>query len=787
MAEPRAQCLNLPSVRRVLAVLWILMLLAALSPAHAGEVPEALPGAPAFAPELRARLAGALARRPAGAEPRTRHRLPDGSPRYSNRLLLEASPYLQQHAHNPVSWYAWGEDAFAAARELGRPVFVSIGYATCHWCHVMEEESFDDVETAELLNRHFVAVKVDRETRPDLDAIYLSALEAMGREGGWPLNVWLTPDGRPFFGGTYFPPADAPGRPGFRRVLEALQRLWSEDPHKLEGQAAALSEAVVRMLEGAPATDPKVPGDALLRDAVGAVHATFDPEWGGLAGAPKFPGALPVRLLLRVHRRGGDPRALEMAALTLEKLAAGGVRDHVGGGFHRYATDARWLVPHFEKMLYDQALLAAAYTEAWQATGREAFAQVARETLDYVARELTDPRGGFYSATDADSAGPDGRVAEGRFFTWTPAELADALGPALAPLAVEWFGVTPGGDLDGRSVLRTWRRLADTAAARELAPTELDKLLARAREQLRQARARRPPPFRDEKIVTAWNGLMIGAFARGALAFDEPAYARTAFRAAEYALSMRRQGRLLRTATDSGPAGPAFLEDYAFLVAGLLDLYEAAPDPRWIAEARALQAVQDAHYASATGGYYRTAGDAEALIAREKPSRDDAMPSGNAVAALNLLRLAALTGEERYREQALAIFRDFHDALARNPAGRAELLIALDFALDTSKEVLLVAPAGGDAKPLLDVLRRSFVPNRVLAAVEEGAQLAAHAEWVPLLRYKKARDGRATAYVCENRVCRLPTQDPGVLAEQLAVVAPLAADPIAGEAAAGGR
>jgi hypothetical protein len=760
-------------VSRLWALAAIPVLLAVLLSGSAGRALEALPGAPGFPPAVRARLEAALAKRPADAEPRTRHRLPDGSPRYVNRLLLEASPYLRQHAHNPVNWYAWGDEAFAAARELGRPVFVSIGYATCHWCHVMEEESFDDAATAELLNRHFVAVKVDREIRPDLDAIYLSALEAMGRQGGWPLNVWLAPDRRPFFGGTYFAPADAPGRPGFRRVLETLQRLWSEDRQKLEGQAAVVSEAVADMLEAAAPADAAMPDEVALRGALDAFHAAFDPEWGGLRRAPKFPIALPVRLLLRIHRRSGDPRALDMAVLTLEKMAAGGLRDHVGGGFHRYATDARWLVPHFEKMLYDQALLAVAYTEGWQVTGRDDFAQVARETLDQVAREMTDPRGGFYAATDADSAGPDGRVGEGVYFTWTPAELEAAAGPDLAPIAAEWFGVTAAGDLDGRSVLRTWRRLEDVAAARGLAPAELSERLARAREALRRAREERPPPLRDDKLVTAWNGLMIGAFARAALAFDEPRYAHSAARAAEFALSLRRDGRLARAATDAGPAGPAFLEDYAFLVGGLLDLYEAAPDPRWIAEARALQAAQDAHYASRTGAYWRAANDAEALIAREKPDRDDAIPSGNAVAALNLLRLAALTGDERQRERALAIFRDLGGGLSRNPAGRAELLIALDFALDTSKEVLVVAPAPGTARPLLDVLRRRFVPNRVLASVTEGAELDAHAEQVPLLRYKKARDGRATAYVCENRVCRLPTTDPAVFEEQLVAVDPL--------------
>jgi uncharacterized protein YyaL (SSP411 family) len=482
-----------------------------------------------------------------------------------------------------------------------------------------------------------------------------------------------------------------------------------------------------------------------------------------------------VRLLLRIHHRSGDPRALEMATLTLEKMGVGGIRDHLGGGFHRYATDPRWLVPHFEKMLYDNALLAVAYLEAWQATGRQDFAKIAREILDYVTREMTDAQGGFYSATDADSATPDGEMEEGRFFTWTPGELERVLGAERAPLLADWFGVSAAGELEGRSVLRSWQTLDAVADSHERKPAKLRADLDRARAELYTARSRRAAPLRDDKIITGWNGLMISAFARAALAFDDPTYARTAERAAEFVLGLRGEGRLRRVSKGGRAEGPAFLEDYAFLIAALLDLYEAAPAPRWITEARALQAVLDTHYSGEAGGaYFRTADDGEKLLAREKPSRDGAIPSGNAVAALNLLRLAAYSGEDRYRERAFSIFSDFHDGLAAEPARLAELMIAVDFALDTSKEVLLVRPEGGDAAPLLDVLRRRYVPNRIVSVVSEGEQLDANAAVVPLLRHKKARGGQVTAYVCENRVCKFPTVDPAVFAQQLAAVKRLA-------------
>ena len=759
-------------ITRVLTRALLMVLLSAplaASGPEAPRVPEALPGAGPFPEALRKRLSAVLTARGPAYEPRTRNLREDGSPIYSNRLLLETSPYLLQHSHNPVNWYPWGDEAFEAAARLGRPVLVSIGYSTCHWCHVMEEESFDDPETALLLNTYFVAIKVDREARPDVDSIYMAALNAMGQSGGWPLNVWLTPDRQPFYGGTYFPPDDRGGRPGFRKVLRAIHEQYTLDPQGFGRRAKEVSEAVARQLAGVQAEATRLPDVAVLETAAAVYSRHFDETWGGLSRRMKFPSALSVRFLLAYHRRSGDTHALEMATLTLEKMAAGGIRDHLGGGFHRYATDPRWLVPHFEKMLYDNAQLAIAYLEGWQVTGREDFGLVARSILDYVAREMTAPGGGFYSATDADSPDPEGEAEEGRFFTWEPAEVEAALGEAEAPLAIAWYGVEPDGPVEGRSVLHTWQSVQTLAERFEIGPAELEARIAAARERLFEVRARRPAPARDEKILAAWNGLMISAFARAGLALAEPRYVELASRAAEHVLEdMRAEGRLQRVSMEGQSVGPAFLEDYAFVIAGLLDLYEAAPDPRWLREAKALQRVLDTHHADgAGGGYFRTADDHEKMLAREKPGRDGALPSGNSVAAANLLRLAAFTSEDAYRDRAVRLFSAFHDTLVETPTALSDMLLALDFELDVPKEVLIVRPEGGDASALLDVLRATYLPNRVLAVVTEGEELRRHAEVVPLLERKVARDGKATAYVCENRVCRFPTADPAVFAREI--------------------
>jgi len=734
------------------------------------KVPESLPGAPPFPAEVRARLAEALASREPRDPPRTRNRREDGSPLYTNRLVLETSPYLRQHAHNPVDWYPWSEEAFEEARRLDRPVFLSIGYSTCHWCHVMEDESFDEPEIARILNQHFIAIKVDRELRPDVDAIYMSAVQAMTGSGGWPLSVWLTPERRPFYGGTYFPPRDRGPYQGLATVLQAIQQRYSRDRGQLEEVADQLTRLIQQDLEAASAKGDELPGDGALRLAMSRYARSADRARGGLIGQMKFPSSLPIRFLLRIHRRTGDPDALALATLTLERMAAGGIHDQIGGGFHRYSTDPDWLVPHFEKMLYDNALLALAYLEGWQASGRADFAEMTREILRYAEREMASPEGGFFSATDADSLNEEGEREEGWFFTWTPEEIRRVVGAERARLVNAYFGVTERANHEGRSVLHCERDAAELALELGI---ELDPLLATiraAREQLYQARAQRPAPLRDEKILAAWNGLMISAFARSGFALEEPAYIETARRAARFLLErMREEGRLLRTFKGGRAAGPAFLEDYAFLIAGLLDLYEADANPRWLREALSLQEILDRHYADHPGGgYFGNADDHERLLAREKPGQDGATPSGNSIAAQNLLRLAALTGDDRYRERAAMLFSAFHELLTRAPTALPEMLLALDFELEPIQEIIVIRPtSGGDLTSMLAPLRSAHLPNRVLVVATEGSDLRAHAAAVPLVAGKLAQEGKVTAYVCENRVCKRPTTDPEIFAAQI--------------------
>jgi hypothetical protein len=522
----------------------------AASPARIVEEDPALPGRGAGSPEvLAAKLRAALVAKGAAYRPRTRHLNADGSPKYTNRLILESSPYLLQHAHNPVNWYPWGDEAFARAKREGKPIFLSVGYSTCHWCHVMEAESFEDEEIAGYLNQHYVAIKVDREERPDIDAVYMSAVQSLTGSGGWPMSVWLTPERAPFFGGTYFPPRDGVrgARQGFLTILMALADTYRSDPGRVTTEAAKLASAVRRELGGedpasmASAGGQAPPDPAVIRVLVEQLQRAFDATNGGLQGAPKFPSSLPIRLLLRYHRRTGDADALRMAILTLEKMAAGGIYDQIGGGFHRYSTDARWLVPHFEKMLYDNALLAVAFLEAHQVTGRADFARVARETLDYVLTEMTAPSGAFYSATDADSDD-----AEGKFFVWSEAEIRAVLGGgSAADRFIRYYGVTPAGNFDGRNILYVPRADEKERAA-----------LSGARAKLYAARARRIPPARDDKILAGWNGLMISALALGGRVLGEPRYTTAAERAAAFVLGTMRTGGLLARRLQGRSRGP---------------------------------------------------------------------------------------------------------------------------------------------------------------------------------------------------------------------------------------
>jgi len=759
----------------MLAMLAVVSLLAPVSPTCSGVdsslVPVgAAPGAPAFSEDLSRRLAVALAGKGADYRPRTHHLRDDGSPEYTNRLILETSPYLLQHAHNPVNWYSWGDEAFEMARALGRPVLLSIGYSTCHWCHVMEEESFEDVEIATYLNENYIAIKVDREERPDVDGVYMSAVQMLTGRGGWPMTTWLTPDRQPFWGGTYFPARDGDrgSRIGFLTLLKRMKESYDQQPEQVVGKAREIADRIQSAM--APQSGPSVPAEKSLATAVRGYKSGFDAVHGGRRQAPKFPSSLPVRLLLWRHWRTGDPELLEMARLTLRKMAGGGMYDQVGGGFHRYSVDAKWLVPHFEKMLYDNALLAVQYLEGYQLTGDDDLARVAREILRYVGREMTSPDGAFFSATDADSRNPEGEIEEGWFFTWTPAEIRAVLGEDAARKVEAYYGVTAAGNFEGRNILHVERPLEEIAVLLGVPAERLAGSLESSREKLYAARAGRPAPLLDDKILAAWNGLMISAMARGGFILDDPDLISRAARAADFVLTrMREEGRLLRSFKDGAARHAGYLDDYAFVTAGLLDLYEATGEVRWIKEAVALQRELDEHYRDGdAGGYFMTADDREELIAREKPAYDGAEPSGNSVALMNLVRLRELTTDDRYRVAVDELLQGFGAVLGRRPAALPQMLLALEFDIGAPKEIVLVtAGPRENSEPFLDVLRGTFVPNKVVAVVSDAKDGSAQTRFVPIAKGKVARGGLTTAYVCERGICKLPTSDVGVFSEQL--------------------
>ncbi len=746
-----------------------------------GVVQVPLPGAEAYSAPLAAKLVSATEAKGAGYKPRTKHLKEDGSAIFTNRLAMEPSPYLQQHAHNPVNWYPWGDEAFADAKRLDRPVFLSIGYSTCHWCHVMEEESFEDIETARFLNEHYIAIKVDREERPDVDSIYMSAIHAMGKSGGWPLNVWLTPDRRPFFGGTYFPPRDRPGRPAFVAVLGELSNAFQSDRDSLLQMSQKVVDRIEQMTRP-PAGTKTVPGSEVLKNAALGYARDFDPVYGGRQAGRrgnKFPSSMPVRFLLRYYRRAGDAKYLDMAVLTLDKMAGGGMYDQAGGGFHRYSTDPKWLVPHFEKMLYDNALLVPAYVEAYQVTGDARHAEVARHILAYVARDMRAPGGGFYSATDADSLGPEGEREEGYYFTWTPQEVDSLLGPDRAKLAKAYFGVTQGGNFEGRSILNVRRPLSEVASEQGLSDEEAKTIISEARESLYKERQKRPAPLTDDKVLVAWNGLMISAYAQAAKILGpdsqrELDYITIAQEAADFILGkMRVDGRLLRSFQGGKAHLSAYVDDYAFFISGLLDLHLATGEMRWLKSAIDLQTQLDAHYADTEGAYFMTADDAEKGLTREKPTNDGAIPSGNSYAIFNLLRLHQLTSKESYLHTADAGLMAMGQLLAQNPTSLSELLLALEYRTDAVKQIVIVAKAGASTEEFRVATRSVFLPNQVYIETEEGEALVAVEKYIPLVGSKLAIGGKVTAYVCEDSHCELPTSDVEVFKKQLSVVKPL--------------
>jgi len=674
-----------------------------------------------------------------------------------NRLKGETSPYLLQHAANPVDWHPWGDEALSRARELDRPIFLSIGYSACHWCHVMEHESFEDAGIAELMNRYFVNIKVDREERPDLDQIYMNAVTALTGRGGWPMSVFLTPDLRPFFGGTYWPPDARMGMPGFRDVVQKVHEAWVERRGDVDRGAAELTEAVVLM--STALAEPSPLSDDLPRNALSALLRAADRQHGGFGGAPKFPHPMDLRVLLRGWRRFGSEDALGVVRLTLDKMSQGGIYDHLGGGFHRYSTDARWLVPHFEKMLYDNALLVSTYVEAFQATGDPNYARVVRETIDYVLREMTDAGGAFYSTQDADSEG-----VEGKFFVWSEREIADLLGPADAEIFGYCYDVSPQGNWEGANILNRVKTHAQAARVLNLSEEDLHAILARSREKLFAARSQRVPPGRDEKILVSWNGLMIAALAQAARALDDAAYARAAERAADFLLQNLRDssGKLLHTCKDGRARLNAYLDDYAALVDGLVELFQATGNTRHLNAALDLSGrlVESFHDAN-QGGFFYTSHDHEALIARQKDSQDGATPSGNGMAATALLKLARLTGRDDLERYAVATLESLSGQLARIPMAGGQSLIALDFLLGPAHEVVLVE-SRPDAGPdgLAQMLDRQFLPNAVVVRRQAGqAPPASDDPLASLLAGKVPLNDRETAYVCARGTCQAPTTE----------------------------
>ncbi|MCS6866345.1 MAG: thioredoxin domain-containing protein [Gemmataceae bacterium] len=676
--------------------------------------------------------------------------------RQPNRLVHESSLYLRQHAYNPVDWYPWGPEALAKAKQLNRPIFLSIGYSACHWCHVMEHESFEDPATAELLNAHFVCIKVDREERPDLDTIYMNALQLMTREGGgWPLSVFLTPDLTPFYAGTYYPPDDryAPHRPSFRTLLTAIREAWTNQRDRIEEVGRNVAQYLQQM--GHLSASDAVLTPELLRGALKALQGSYDPRFGGFGTAPKFPHALELRLLLRLHARFHDPVALDMVQHTLTMMARGGIYDQIGGGFARYSTDERWLVPHFEKMLYDNALLTTAYLEAWQVTHDPFLATIVRETLDYVLREMTAPNGAFYSTQDADSAGE-----EGRFYIWSQQELDDILGPDDAKFACQVWRVTAAGNFEGHNILYRPLSDADEARAQGMTLSDFQNRLQRVKQKLYAARSQRIWPGRDEKILTAWNALMIAAMAQAGAVFREARYQQAATTAAQFVLETMRtpEGRLYRTAgVNQPPKLNGYLEDYAYLADALVTLYEATFDTRWLAAAIDVAESLLQHFTDPHGpGFFFTADDHEPLIARTKDLHDGSTPSGNAMAVMALLRLAALTGRRDLAEPAERTLRAYRDTMAEHPAASGQMLIALDFFLGPIQQVAIVGTRHEEAtERIVAFLQQRFHPHRVLA-FHDPASGPLPKELAQLFEGKTMANNACTVYLCENFKCQAP-------------------------------
>jgi len=698
-----------------------------------------------------------------------------------NRLENEKSPYLLQHQDNPVEWYAWGQEAFDKAERENKPVFLSIGYSTCHWCHVMAHESFENPEIARLMNEYFVNIKVDREERPDVDRLYMAFVQASTGGGGWPMSVWLTPGGEPFFGGTYFPPDDRHGRPGFPTVIERIAEAWQRERERLIEHGCEVIETLqAGSRVGAAPADGLPSAQTCTEKGFSYFDNSFDPELGGFGDAPKFPRPVTLNLL---HRIAASPkvdpsmraRALEMTTVTLRQMAAGGMHDHLGGGFHRYSVDRYWHVPHYEKMLYDQALLARSYLDAFQLTGEEFFAGIAEDIFGYVRRDLAHPGGGFFSAEDADSTDPEdpAKHAEGAFYVWKKAEIYELLGAEAGDWFCRHYGVLPEGnspagsdphgELTGKNTLVAPASVVETAVKLGVEPEELAQSLEKSHRKLFDARGKRPRPHLDDKVLAAWNGLMISAFARGGAVLPSEEQRREASDSAEAAANFILENLwdhkigLLRTWREGPGSIPAFAEDYAFLVAGLLDLYETTLNRKWLDRAVELQARQDElFWDSDAGGYFSSAKGDSLVRARLKEDYDGAEPSGNSIAAMNLLRLGRMLHETSYEEKAAALFRAFAVMLERAPYAVPELVRAYDLSQSPSGQIVLAGRENGGYENLLRTAQEAFLPNFVLL----GNDLESTSGMRPV-------DGKAAAYVCRDFACQAPVTDPEAFREML--------------------
>ena len=681
-----------------------------------------------------------------------------------NALIFEKSPYLLQHAHNPVDWHPWGEEAFRQAREQDKPIFLSIGYATCHWCHVMEHESFEDLEVASVLNENFVPVKVDREERPDVDHIYMAVCQALTGRGGWPLSVFLAPDGRPFYAGTYFPKNSRMGMPGFIEILQQLAKFWKTERQRVLDISEKITEAI----------QPKVPRTqgpgvdlSVLEKGYQQLKASFDSKWGGFGAAPKFPTPHHLTFLLRWHKRNPASDAAMMVEKTLDAMRNGGIFDHLGYGFARYSVDERWFAPHFEKMLYDQSLLAMAYLEAYQALGEERFAGVAREIFAYVLRDMTDPQGGFYSAEDADSEG-----VEGLFYLWTPDEVKSVLGQDLGDLFCRFYDVHAAGNFEhGRSILHISKTLEVFSKLVGMEPSELESVLEDGRQKLLAARDRRVHPLKDDKVLSSWNGLMIAALAKGFQVLGDARYLEAARKAAEFVLTVLRDssGRLRRRFRDGEVAHSGCMDDYAFMIWALLDLYESTFEVRYLENALELNRLAiDLFWDEQEGGFFYTARDSEDLIVRDKEIYDGAVPSSNSVAGLNLLRLARMTGEPRLETMADRLLQRFAAAAADYPSAYTQFLNAVDFALGPSQEVVIVGDLEQtETRGMVDAFHRHYSPNRVLMLKQNGSDSQRLTQLASYLEGFKGVGDRPTAYICENFACEAPVTDRGELQARL--------------------